>query len=150
MPNCPYFTSKATCAGPKWTATIANEQAAPLFALEAARVASSAPVVSWRAPSADDPDRRRDSPSAISDPDGASSAEAMGAGRARGAVIHKLIEELLTGELPETGAAARERAAFLLIQLAAGPDVVGPDPAECASTAIEALALPASLSSDGN
>jgi CRISPR-associated exonuclease Cas4 len=119
-----------------------NRQSLPLFALEAARVAASAPIVSWRTPSADDPDRRRDVPSSIPDPDGVVPAEATGAGRARGAVIHKLIEEVLTGELPHTGAVVRERAASLLTQLGAGLNRAGPDPAECAGTALSALALP--------
>ena len=127
---------------PEAASTGVNGQSAALFALEAARVAASVPVVSWRAPSAADPDRRRDVPSAIPDPDGVAPAEATGAGRARGAVIHKLIEEVLTGELPETGAAPRQRAAFLLLQLAAGLDGTGPDPAECAGTAMNALVLP--------
>jgi hypothetical protein len=58
-------------------------------------------------------------------------------------VIHKLIEELLTGELSETHAAVRERASFLLSQLTGVSNFTEPDPTECASTAMDALTLPA-------
>ena len=121
---------------------VANGQSAALFAQEADRVAASAPGVSWLRPSSDDADRPHDAPSDILDPDALAFPDVAGAGRSRGAAIHKLIEELLTGELVETETAVRERAAALLAQLQ-GPGAASPDPAEVASTAIGALALPA-------
>ena len=120
----------------------ANEQSAARFAREAGLVAASAPALSWLTPSSGDPDRRPPAPSAIPDPDSATLADVAGAGRPRGATLHKLIEEVLTGELAEVGSIVRERAAALLEQLPDGSGPDAPDPAECAATAMAALAMP--------
>ncbi len=61
--------------------------------------------------------------------------------QARGLIIHKLLEEVLTGETAGEGAALVERAAVLVGQLDA-PGVGTVDPAETASTVQRALALP--------
>jgi CRISPR-associated exonuclease Cas4 len=67
----------------------------------------------------------------------------IGVGRIRGLVLHKLIEEVLTGELLESEPALRERAQQLLGQLAAAADR-GPPPeaGEMARTALRTLSLP--------
>ncbi len=60
----------------------------------------------------------------------------------RGAVLHKLIEEILTGEIEEVAFVVEARAGALLAQL--GPPEAGapPDPAEMAATALRTLSLP--------
>lgn len=122
---------------------VVNGQSGALFAEEADRVAAASPPILWLRPSENDPDRRRNLPSAIPDSDAVTPAEVTGGGRLRGALIHKLIEELLTGELAEVGAEVRERSSALLEEIGDGSGSVAPDPAECASTAMNALAIPA-------
>ena len=101
------------------------------------------PAINWRTPSANDPDKRRNVPSSIPDPDAIVPSEITGGGRARGAVIHKLIEELLTGELSEIEDVVRQRAFLLLAQMTGNSDFTEPDPIECATTVMDSLALPA-------
>ena len=130
------------------TPTEVNEQTGDHFALEAERVASSMPAIKWRTPSANDPDKRRNVPSSIPDPDAIVPSEIIGGGRARGAVIHKLIEELLTGELSEIEDVVRQRAFLLLAQMTGNSDFTEPDPIECATTVMDSLSLPLWRSSD--
>ena len=70
----------------------------------------------------------------------------VGAGALRGNVLHKLMEELLNGELPSIREQAIRRAAELLDQLQPKVDdqdeSSGPDPVEMATTAIRTLGLP--------
>jgi hypothetical protein len=68
----------------------------------------------------------------------------VGAGALRGIILHKLIEEFLTGELVSTKKAATARADVLLTQLVSGGGDNGPrpEPLEMADTALRTLALP--------
>ena len=125
-----------------------NAQTAEAFADEAARVAAASRPIAWRTPAAGDPDRAFTSERAPVEPaaDVANARETVGAGRLRGILMHKLIEEVLTGELEEAHREAADRAAVLLRQLApAGTVSRGdlPDPLECAGTALRALSLEA-------
>ncbi len=61
---------------------------------------------------------------------------------ARGLVLHKLLEEVLTGELPEDAAALQSRAAELAAQLDDTPGANALDAAEAALTVLRGLALP--------
>jgi exodeoxyribonuclease-5 len=66
-------------------------------------------------------------------------------GTVRGRVIHKLIEEILTGELADAEAAVIARAGDLLDQLgeaAADDPTLGYSPAELAAASLRGLALP--------
>lgn len=63
----------------------------------------------------------------------------QGAGAVRGLVLHKLLEELVTGELADEGAALADRARVLLDQLGV---VDGPEADEIAGTARRAWSLP--------
>ncbi|MDR3562916.1 MAG: ATP-dependent endonuclease, partial [Negativicutes bacterium] len=66
-------------------------------------------------------------------------------GRERGLILHKLLEEVLTGETAETEDALRVRAAELIGQLGlddASDPGVGPCGKELASTALAGLMLP--------
>jgi len=61
-------------------------------------------------------------------------------GRGRGLVLHKLIEEVLTGEAAEDAAELTKRAGELLATCEM--DTAGSDPAELAATVLRTLALP--------
>lgn len=71
--------------------------------------------------------------------------DVVGAGAVRGIILHKLMEELLTGEVPEHIEAAETRAEVLLSQLIGSVDGERPLPlpAEMAETALGGLSLPA-------
>ena len=62
--------------------------------------------------------------------------------RARGLILHKLLEEVLTGETADDDAALRTRAAELAGQLAGFSGVEGFDAAEAALSARRGLAVP--------
>ena len=68
----------------------------------------------------------------------------VGAGAVRGIVLHKLMEEFLTGELDADVAVTVARAQELLRQLLTDENDKGlhPDPTEMARCALRALALP--------
>jgi CRISPR-associated exonuclease Cas4 len=121
----------------------ANDQTTAVFAAEQETVAASAPPISWRRPSDHDPDRRGEAaePVVMVETVG-DRVEAVGAGALRGVILHKLMEEILIGELasPEDVPA---RASALLGRLAVGIDkAILPDPCEMAETALRTLSLP--------
>src|SRR5258705_239992 len=72
-------------------------------------------------------------------------AGAIRGGRERGLVVHKLLEEVLTGETADRGEALEIRARDLLAQLgiteAARPED-GPHAPELVATTLRALAIP--------
>ena len=78
------------------------------------------------------------------DPDDAS-AEALPVrgSQTRGRVLHKLMEEVLTGEVPSTQSALEARALVLRDQLSALPGFTGFDADEAATCVLRTLALPA-------
>lgn len=71
-------------------------------------------------------------------------ARIVGAGALRGTILHKLMEELLTGELEQFREEATLRATELLAQLQSDDpaDAARPDAIEMAETALSTLALP--------
>jgi len=102
--------------------------------------------LAWRRPSDHDADRPLLAEGAV-DPANETAEVVMttGAGRLRGTVLHKLMEEFLTGELPEAEATVVARASDLLQQLvSAEPELPGvlPEPGELAATALRTLRLP--------
>jgi ATP-dependent exoDNAse (exonuclease V) beta subunit len=124
----------------------ANGQTREIFVSQGAQVLAAAPPVRWRRPSDHDADRN---PALEDPPEIGEAVEAgpapLGAGRLRGLLLHKLMEELLTGELAEEPAAVESRAHALAAQLAqleATPGTPLPDAAECSATALRTLALP--------
>lgn len=124
-----------------------NMQTLGRFEAEAAKIALASPPITWRHPSDHDPDRATASETEVSIVSDVIevSADAVGAGRLRGILLHKLMEEFLTGELEEDEAATSDRARVLLRQLAPpelhdGPDL--PDPTELAATALQSIRLP--------
>lgn len=72
-------------------------------------------------------------------------SSAIAGSRERGLVVHKLLEEVLTGETPEQQEALENRARTLLLQLGlaeAPSPKEGPHAPELTATALRALAVP--------
>jgi ATP-dependent exoDNAse (exonuclease V) beta subunit len=133
-------------AAPERPAPVTNEQSPERFAAEAEAVVRAAPPLVWRRPSDHDLDRAVIAEGAV-DPanETAEITIAPGAGRLRGIVLHKLMEEFLTGELANEESAVADRAATLLHQLVwdmSGNGHALPEPAELATTALRTLHLP--------
>ena len=66
-------------------------------------------------------------------------------GRERGLVLHKLIEEVLSGETPDEASALKARACMLISQLGLADQddaSIGPSSGELASTVLRTLQLP--------
>ena len=126
---------------------------------EAAAIAATRRSIVWRSPS------RHEMPAAVTPPDreeiftdaaslseqlppaseGAAVAGTISGSRERGLVVHKLLEEVLTGETAAAADAFEIRSRVLLAQLgvseAARPED-GPHAPELAATALRALAIP--------
>ena len=131
-----------------------NEQTREAFAAEAAAIAERQHSIVWRAPSRDKdtawPVLREEAPTILAtDGDGApadgTAASTIQGGQERGAILHKLIEEVLTGETTETQPALAARAQVLIRALNL-PVMVDPAqglaPAELAGCVLRALSLP--------
>jgi ATP-dependent exoDNAse (exonuclease V) beta subunit len=122
-----------------------NEQSADAFAAEQQRIEESAAAIVWHRPSDHDPDRPADPLESIIVAEAiAEHPDVVGAGALRGVILHKLIEEILTGELLDSKNAVTSRAALLMSQLvsAATDEKPLPSPDEMAETALRALTLP--------
>ena len=132
----------------------ANEQTREVFASEAAAIAERTRSIVWRTPSRDEgaahPVTREEAPTIlVTDGDGApadgATVAAIQGGRERGLILHKLIEEVLTGETAENLPDLRARGEVLI--RAMGRPVVddpaeGLAPAELADCVVRALSLP--------
>jgi len=123
----------------------ANNQTVALFAAEGERQAAASPPIVWDRPSERDADRSADLIDAfVVDAGSDVTARIVGAGALRGTILHKLMEELLTGELERFREEATLRATELLAQLQSDDptDAARPDAIEMAETALRTLALP--------
>lgn len=119
-----------------------NLQDAETFAAETARMeAASVPVV-WRRPSDSDAYSSPVTETMPGEEDKPEVEAPQGAGRIRGLLLHKLMEEVLTGELREERGAISGRARELLSQLRLERLADAPDPEETASTTWRTLQLP--------
>jgi CRISPR-associated exonuclease Cas4 len=137
--------SRFTSADTRGSGIQSNGQTVEVFASEQRKVEESTPPIVWRRPSDHDDDRPGDPLDTIVVGDTiAEHLEIVGAGALRGVVLHKLMEEFLTGELESNTDAAILRAGALLLQLVSGAenDQVRPNPVEMANTALRALTLP--------
>lgn len=123
-----------------------NGQSAAIFAGEQRCIEASTTPAIWRRPSDHDSDRLGDPLESIVVAEVISSEHpgVAGAGALRGVILHKLMEELLTGELSSDREAAVVRTNVLLSQLASTQNEKRPlpSPAEMAETALRALAMP--------
>ena len=128
-----------------------NYQSADVFSAEQAAIADASRPIRWIRPSDGDADRvvevARVDESADADPAGL--ATIMGSA-IRGAVLHKLIEEILTGEMEEAASVVEARAAVLLAQLGAPEVGALPDTTEMAATALRTLSLPGDCRTSGH
>jgi exodeoxyribonuclease-5 len=128
----------------------ANGQTREVFAAEAARIVAATRKLSWLAPSRDENPAGRlaapPEPTIMAEEEAPADAMVVPQGsRLRGLVIHKLIEEVLTGELEEDPGTVCGRADGLLKELGAEPQedpALGASPAELAECVFRALALP--------
>jgi ATP-dependent exoDNAse (exonuclease V) beta subunit len=137
-----------------------NTQDETTWRSEAATIAATRRSIVWRSPSrhemppnvAPPPERDEIFADAVAvseqpprEPDNAAVASAVRGGRERGLVVHKLLEEVLTGETADRAEALEIRARALLSQLgiseAAQPED-GPHGPELATTTLRALAIP--------
>ncbi|WP_225140392.1 UvrD-helicase domain-containing protein [Bradyrhizobium sp. NBAIM14] len=125
--------------------SMANDQTVAIFAAENQRLVAASPPIVWDRPSDRDADRSADLVDAfVVDPATDVTARIVGAGALRGTILHKLMEELLTGELEQVREGATLRATELLAQLQSddATDAERPDAVEMAEVALRTLALP--------
>lgn len=127
-------------------APIANSQTKAVFEAEALAVANAAEVVAWRQPSSHDPDHFIPAISAPSDLGAFVISEMpVGIGLDRGSLLHKLMEEVLTGELVLDERALSHRSSTLIGQLRALNGESGkpaPLPDELALTVLQTFSMP--------
>ncbi len=131
-----------------------NTQTRARFAAEAEAIAAAQPRLTWLAPSRDENAagivlREEEAAlwmgSADDQPPELEAVALVQGGRERGLILHKLMEEVLTGETPEAEGALTERAADLIRALGQSPVA---DPAnglsaeELAACVARTLALP--------
>ncbi|MCP3468192.1 exodeoxyribonuclease V subunit beta [Bradyrhizobium sp. CCGUVB23] len=122
-----------------------NGQTRELFEAERVIVDSAATPLRWLRPSDHDPDRAPVGEAIAIELGEAPETELpIGAGRVRGLVLHKLMEEILTGELVEDASDVAARARVLVTQLVIDTEDGAqlPDPDEIATTVLRTLALP--------
>ena len=130
-----------------------NGQTRDVFAAEAVAIVERQRRIVWRAPSRDEgeagPALREEAPTILdTDGDGApaeSAAFAIQGGRERGLILHKLIEEVLTGETAEMLSVLVARAETLIRALdrpVSDDPAAGLAPAELADCVIRTLSLP--------
>jgi len=138
----------ATAAG------AANAQTRASFAAEAETIAAGQTRLTWLAPSRDENAagsvlREEEAAlwigSADDQPPELDAAAPVQGGRERGLILHKLMEEVLTGETQEVEAALAERAADLIRALGRSPvadPAMGLSAEELAACVTRTLALP--------
>ncbi len=118
-----------------------NLQTAEIFRDQQSQIRTAASQVRWVRPSEADTDLQPLAWSIHEELEQIDVKLAQASGSStRGLVLHKLMEELLTGEVMEAPAAVEARAAVLLHQLDRSESA---DPSEIATTALRCLALPA-------
>jgi ATP-dependent exoDNAse (exonuclease V) beta subunit len=135
-------------------AGLENAQTREIFAAEATMIAERRQRIVWLAPSRDEsvagPALHAEVPEiVVTDVDGAPVEDGIvptiQGGRERGVLLHKLIEEVLTGETPETEPTLVARAEALIRAIGcpvANDPMQGLVPAELAACVSRALALP--------
>jgi ATP-dependent exoDNAse (exonuclease V) beta subunit len=134
-----------TAAAPPTDIEPPNTQTLEVFATERAAIAAVSTPLRWWQPSQRDMDRLPTGEGiAIERGDSPETELPVGAGRVRGLLLHKLIEEVLIGELTEDVSTFAVRARELMSELVidATNDAQLPDPHEIAATASRTLALP--------
>jgi len=131
------------------TAPKENVQTLAQFATEAKNIADATLQVSWKRPSLHEGGPPPSEPLPVfNDPESVEQAlptvEVKGS-TTRGTILHKLMEEVLTGETEDTAPSLERRSRELLDQLggiAAEDPSVGISPVELAGTVVKTLDLP--------
>jgi ATP-dependent exoDNAse (exonuclease V) beta subunit len=126
-----------------------NTQTSFLFADEAKRISEAAITILWHRPSLhEDAESQSASVPVFSDPESAEAdvpgSEITGSAT-RGTILHKLMEEVLTGETQAAAAEVERRATELLAQLGQAPSAdpkIGIAPKELAASIVRTLNLP--------
>ena len=122
-----------------------NLQTAEIFEAQRAAIADVATPLAWLRPSDRDLDRMPVAAAVALDTSEIAEAETpVGRGRVRGLVLHKLMEEILTGEVADAVQPLADRAASLLLELAIDTAESGelPSKDEIAATAWKTMRLP--------
>lgn len=126
-----------------------NGQTRETFAAEATAIFDARKTVVWRRPSRSELDQVGEAEAKIESgeiPEAAALEPAAVLGSStRGTILHKLIEEVLTGETCDTKTDLETRAAELVRQVGQEPAAdpkVGISPVELAATVLRTLALP--------
>jgi ATP-dependent exoDNAse (exonuclease V) beta subunit len=115
--------SRLTPAAREPAADPSNSQTPEIFAAERAAIAAASMPLRWLRPSDHDPDRMPMSEAIAMVSGHASETELpVGAGRMRGLLLHKLMEELLSGALREDGSAVAARTRVLMDELVIGAE----------------------------
>jgi CRISPR-associated exonuclease Cas4 len=124
-------------------AEIANGQSLEFFEAERSTLDESSQRIRWIRPSEGDPDVIQFETSlSIAWDQPMDTVAVTGGGSIRGTILHKLMEELLTGELEDSQEAAQRRAAVLVQQLVPVGPPPGIDAQELANTALRTFSLP--------
>jgi CRISPR-associated exonuclease Cas4 len=122
---------------------VPNAQTAQIFAQEGSALDAAFERIAWIHPSEKDQDIMQFEMSSVAAWEQPIDAlAATGGGSVRGNILHKLMEELLAGELRESPEAAQERAAQLIRQLVPAGPPAGLEARELAPTALRTFALP--------
>ena len=126
-----------------------NTQTDALFADEAKKIADTAITIQWHRPSLHEADAPPSEPLPVfSEPESAetdAAAVEVAGSATRGTILHKLMEEVLTGETQDSILDLERRATELLTQLgreASSDPKLGISPTELASTIARTLNLP--------
>ncbi len=137
--------SRLTPAPVVINAELPNAQTAEQFAAEQTVIDAAAVALTWIRPSDHDLDRLPTAEAIAPESGDAPEVDVpVGAGRVRGLVLHKLMEEVLTGELVEDIGSFAGRARALLTELVLDPaeGEVLPDGDEIAACVWRTLQLP--------
>jgi exodeoxyribonuclease-5 len=132
LADLPALDMSATPAAPAARSGAVNLQTQDVFSREAATIAAAGPRFRWRTPSRDEGASIEVVTEESAGPDvpamAGGDADVIGAavqgGRERGLVMHKLFEEVLTGETGDTEATLQRRAAELIGQITSTADRV--------------------------
>ncbi len=122
-----------------------NLETGESFAAEAAAIETASVPITWIRPSDHDPDRMPTVDVIPSEAGAGPEADApIGPGRVRGLLLHKLMEEVLDGEIVADVARFSDRARELLAELIIDSTEAGflPDAGEIAATAWRTFELP--------
>jgi CRISPR-associated exonuclease Cas4 len=120
-----------------------NGQSLQMFEAERSALDESFQRIGWIRPSEGDPDIVQIETTSIAAWEQPIDALAVaGGGSIRGTILHKLMEELLTGELENSLPVAQDRAALLARQLTQAGASPGFEVEELAKTALRTFSLP--------